>query len=102
MTIEILHIAECPSWESAEARTREALEALGRTDVLVTTRLLRTPEEAAETPFAGSPTIVINGNDIFPSEGRTSDLACRVYATPHGLKGSPTAEQVADALRQRI
>ena len=101
MTVEILHIAECPSWESAEARTREALEALGRADVLVTTRLLRTPEEAAETPFAGSPTITINGTDIFPSDGRTSDLACRVYATPHGLKGTPTTEQITDALRPR-
>ncbi|MFD6816330.1 hypothetical protein ACFWCH_05415 [Microbacterium sp. NPDC060132] len=102
MTVEILHIAECPSWESAQARAREALTALGRTDVLVTTRLLRTPEEAAETPFAGSPTITINGTDIFPSDGRTSDLACRVYATPHGLKGTPTTEQITDALRTRI
>ena len=102
MIVEILHIDECPSWESAEARTREALKALGRTDVLVATRLLRTPEEAAETPFAGSPTITINGVDIFPSDGRTSDLACRVYATPHGLKGTPTTEQITDALRPRI
>jgi hypothetical protein len=102
MTVEILHIDECPSWESAEARTREALEALGRPDVVVTTRLLRTPEEAAETPFAGSPTIIINGVDIFPSDGRTSDLACRVYATPNGLKGTPTTEQITDALRPRV
>ena len=37
MEIEILHIDECPSWENAEARTKEALNALGRTDVHVTT-----------------------------------------------------------------
>lgn len=102
MNVEILHIDECPSWERAEARTREALTALGRTDILVTTRLLRTPEEAAGTPFAGSPTITIDGVDVFPSDGRTSDLACRVYATPDGLKGTPTTEQITDALRQRI
>ena len=102
MEIEILHIDECPSWENAEARTKEALNALGRTDVHVTTRLLRTPEEAAETSFAGSPTITVNGVDIFPSDGRTSDLACRVYPTPHGLKGTPTTEQITNALRPQI
>lgn len=102
MTVEILHIDECPSWKSAETLTREALATLGRTDVLVTTRLLTTPEEAAQTPFAGSPTITINGADVFPSDGRTSDLACRVYATPHGLKGTPTTEQITAALRDQI
>lgn len=102
MTVEILHIDECPSWESAEAHTRDALGALGRADIPVTTRLLRTPEDAAGTPFAGSPTITFNGVDIFPSDGRTGDLACRVYATPHGLKGTPTLEQITDALRPQI
>lgn len=57
---------------------------------------------AAQTPFAGSPTITINGADVFPSDGRTSDLACRVYATPHGLKGTPTTEQITAALRDQI
>jgi hypothetical protein len=102
MNVEILHIDECPSWESAEVRTREALAALGRTDVLVTTRLLRTPEEAAATSFAGSPTITIDGVDVFPTGGRTGDLACRVYATPDGLRGTPTIEQITNALRPRI
>ena len=102
MTIEILHIEDCPSWETAEAHTREALDALGRADIPVTTRLLRTPDEAAETPFAGSPTITLNGVDIFPSDGRTTDLACRVYATPHGLKGTPTTEQITSVLRPLI
>lgn len=102
MTIEILHISECPSWESAVTRTKEALATLGRTDDRVVARLLRTPDEAATTAFAGSPTITINGVDIFPSDGRTSDLACRVYATPLGLKGTPTTEQITEALRPRM
>lgn len=102
MTVDILHIDECPSWEIAADRTREALNTFGRADIPVTTRVLRTPEEAAETPFAGSPTITLNGVDIFPSDGRTGDLACRVYATPNGLKGTPTLDQIADALRPQI
>lgn len=102
MTVEILHIDECPSWASAQARTRQALDALERSDIPVTTRRLRTPAEAADTAFAGSPTITLNGVDIFPSDGRTADLACRVYPTPDGLRGAPTTEQITAALRAQL
>lgn len=102
MSIEILHIDECPSWETAESRTRDALKSLGRPDISVTTRVLRAPEDAVETTFAGSPTITLHGIDLFPTDGRANDLACRVYATPTGLKGSPEIEQIIDALRSQI
>jgi hypothetical protein len=98
MTVEILHIDGCPSWQSAVTRTREALDALGRADIPVLTRLLRDPEEAAETSFAGSPTINVDGVDVFPSDGRTNALACRIYATPRGLSGTPTTDQISNAL----
>ncbi|MBM7832707.1 hypothetical protein JOE59_003412 [Agromyces cerinus] len=61
--------------------------------------LLTTPEAARETPFAGSPTIAVDGRDLFPSKDATDALACRVYPTPPGLAGVPTVEQVAEALR---
>jgi hypothetical protein len=61
-------------------------------------RLLSTPDEAARTPFAGSPTISVNGEDLFPSEGRTSELACRIYFTPGGLAGLPTVRQLIEAI----
>ncbi|MBN8424364.1 hypothetical protein JF531_07500 [Microbacterium esteraromaticum] len=99
MNIEILHIEDCPSREAAIARTHEALGLLGHPNSSVTARVLRTPEEAASTAFAGSPTITIAGADLFPSDGRTDDLACRVYATSEGPKGTPTTEQMVEALR---
>lgn len=101
MEIEVLHIDECPSWAVAEERVREALEGLGLSDASVKTRLLRTPDEAATTAFAGSPTITLDGVDIFPSDGRTADLACRVYLTERGLAGMPTTDQIIDAIRVR-
>ena len=51
-----------------------------------------------ETVFAGSPTIVVDGQDLFPSEGQTNDLACRIYFTPQGLAGLPTLAQLTEAL----
>lgn len=96
--IQILHIDACPHWTAAAARVREALAASGLTDVDVQHRLLRTAEDAAGTPFAGSPTILLDGKDLFPGDGRTSELACRVYATPSGLAGSPTTRQLIEAI----
>ena len=102
MEIEVLHIDECPSWSVAAERVREALDGLGLSDAKVETRLLRTPDEARVTAFAGSPTITLGGDDLFPSEGRTADLACRVYMTDRGLAGMPTTAQIAEAIRSRI
>ncbi|MFE6736335.1 hypothetical protein [Microbacterium sp. NPDC057650] len=98
MDIEVLHIDGCPSTEIAVAGVHEAAASLGL-DVTVATRLLRTPEDAAAAAFAGSPTILVDGEDLFPSEGRTGRLACRVYPTDAGLRGAPTAEQINAALR---
>src|SRR5690606_26209614 len=38
-------------------------------------------DDAAEGPFAGSPTITLNGEDLFPGADPSVDLACRIYAT---------------------
>ncbi len=96
--MEVLHIDECPNWHEAGRRTESVLRALGHADVKVSYRLLASPEEASQTVFAGSPTIAVNGEDLFPSDRRTADLACRVYVTPTGLAGLPTEEQIREAL----
>jgi len=75
------------------------LAELGRGDVEVTYRLLTDSVQAAAVPFAGSPTILLDGVDAFPSDGRTSDLACRVYRTDTGFAGVPTAAQLVEAIR---
>lgn len=97
-----MHIGACPNWISAGERTRAALDTLGMEDVSVEYLLLRTPEEASEVAFAGSPTILLDGEDAFPSAGRTTDLACRIYQTGTGLAGLPTVNQIEDAIRSRL
>jgi len=100
MRIEILHIGECPNWEEAGRRAHIALAAAGAPDVTIEYRLLSSPEEAARVPFAGSPTVLINGIDAFPGGDRTTDLACRVYYTDQGLAGLPTTEQLRVAFTE--
>ena len=99
MRVEILHIDDCPNTAKAGDAARAALDAAGLGDVPVEFVLLTTPDAARETPFAGSPTIAVDGRDLFPSDGATDALACRVYPTPVGLAGVPTVEQIVEALR---
>lgn len=95
MEIMILHIAECPSLAVAEDHTRAALGRISHASSAdVSSQLITTPEEAKSWGFAGSPTILINGFDAFPSDAGTENLACRVYATPDGLRPAPTVDQL--------
>ena len=102
MKVELLHIVECPNWEEAGVRLRAALDAMGQPAVDIDYELLQTPDDAARRPFAGSPTILIDGEDPFPSGGPLTVLACRVYRTETGLAGAPTVEQLTAALRERL
>lgn len=101
MKVEILHTDDCPNWVEASVRVRAALDLLGLTGVALDVRTLTSSAEAAAVPFAGSPTILIDGSDAFPDGARTADLACRVYRTETGFAGAPTVGQIATALRQR-
>ena len=98
MRAEVLYIEECANWEEAGRSLRAALDSAGHPDVPIGFTLVASGTEAARVHFAGSPTILIDGQDLFPSDGRTSDLACRVYVTPNGLAGRPTQEQLETAL----
>jgi|GEM_PF-881085 len=99
MRYELQHIDDCPNWEVASERLREALIATGHGDDPVSVRTVRNSDEAEQMGFAGSPTIYADGIDLFPSGDDGGALACRVYQTPSGLAGSPTLEQLVGAIR---
>lgn len=99
MRIDLLTIDECPNTAQAQRNLQGALIALGRSDAPVHLRLLRSASDMTGTGFAGSPTITVDGADIFPTGARANDLACRVYATPDGLAGVPTIDQIMEALK---
>jgi hypothetical protein len=99
MDLEVLHIDDCPNWEQAADRLQEALNSTGHGDESIGFRLLRSSEDAVGTAFTGSPTITLDGIDLIPSQGATSDLACRIYVTPSGSAGLPTVDQLVEGIQ---
>ena len=98
MKVEILYFDGCPSYRAAEEAVREALMARG-IDGQAVLVAVDDDEEARRLRFPGSPTIRVEGRDLFPvGEREDWRLGCRVYNTPEGLRGSPTAGMIEDAL----
>jgi hypothetical protein len=81
MRIELLHIDDCPNTAEALDRVETALTALGRRDLTVRLRNIKSPADIAGTAFSGSPTITVNGADIFP--GASPPLNWHAGSTPH-------------------
>ena len=100
MKVEIFYFEGCPSYGTAEKTLKEVLTDEG-IEANVTLVAVNTDEEARTIRFPGSPTIRVAERDLFPViEGEDWRLGCRVYATPEGLKGSPTAEMLREALER--
>ena len=96
--VEILYFDGCPTYETA-TRTLRAVLAEEGVEAEVELVAVNSDEEARRLRFPGSPTIRVDGRDLFPvGEREAWQLGCRVYATPEGLRGSPTAEMLRAAL----
>ena len=80
MTITILYFDGCPNWELARERVVEAVQLAGARNE-IELRRVDSPEEAEQVGFAGSPTILIDGADPFPTG--TTGFACRLYNGDH-------------------
>ena len=98
MKIEILHFDGCPTYRATENTLRQVLAEEGmQADIELVA--LNSDEEARRLLFPSSPTIRVDGRDLFPTPEREDwRLVCRVYATPEGLMSSPTAQMLNAAL----
>lgn len=94
--ITLQYFDGCPSWMVVAERL--AIIAAERPGMTVTRRLVETPEDAEHIGFVGSPSILVDGIDAFPSPSASVGLACRIYATPNGPAGAPTLDQLRAAL----
>ena len=99
MRVELLYFDGCPSWQETERRLHDALASAG-VDASVARVAVTTPEDAERLRFRGSPTLLLDGVDPFAEPDDPVGLSCRVFRTPEGLRGAPTVEQLADALRR--
>ena len=101
MRVEVLYFDGCPTYRMAEKMVRGVL-AREEVEADVELVAVNTDEEARRLRFPGSPTIRVDGEDLFPVPDRAEyALGCRMYATPEGLRGSPTAKMVRASLAER-
>lgn len=99
MNLELLYFDGCPTYKTAGKTLKEVLKEEG-IEAELQLVAVNTDEEAQKMKFPGSPTIRVDGQDLFPTAGQANwYLGCRVYVTPEGLKGSPTAQMIRAALR---
>ena len=96
MNVTLLYFDDCPNWQVADDRLATA--AWDLPDVIVTRHLVDTPEEAERVGFRGSPSILVDGVDVFADADAPVGLSCRVFQTPDGPAGSPTVEQLRAAI----
>lgn len=96
MDIALLYFDDCPNWKVADERL--AAIAAERADLTVTSHLIDTLEEAERVGFHGSPSILVDGVDVFAEPDAGVGLSCRVYRTPDGLTGVPSVAQLRAAL----
>lgn len=98
MDIEVRYFDDCPNWQTTEGYLKRLVEELGITASIRRT-LVNTTELAVRYGFIGSPTVLINGLDPFSSTDAPVGLSCRVYRNETGLAGSPSEQQLREALK---
>ena len=99
--IELLYFDGCPSWKLALENLKKVVE---NENISAEIRLVKIvdPEQAQREHFLGSPSIRVNGSDLWPEKRENYTLSCRVYKTPIGMKGSPTIEMLMEKIRSTL
>jgi hypothetical protein len=101
MKIELLYLDGCPSWHNGLENLKSALQADGL-DIPIELVTVLDDEDAAQKKFLGSPSLRVNGIELWDEKRDVYSMSCRVYATPGGMRGSPTVSMLREALRQIV
>lgn len=102
MEVEVLYFDGCPSFRRMLPRLRFLVTEAGGDPQLITLRAVETMEAAVELRFLGSPTVLVDGEDVDPTAGTRIDfgLKCRLYRSDEGQSGVPPDEWIRAALRR--
>lgn len=98
MEVVIQYFDGCPGWETARDAVHAATKAL-HVQAEVTLHKVETDEEAQLLGFRGSPSILVDGYDLFPTEEGPIGMSCRVYRVNGRPADAPSVEQLVEALR---
>lgn len=100
MQIDVLVIPECPNSDIAMSRISTAITRAAIPTPIVTRHIITDWSQAQALGMCGSPTILVNGNDPFAISGAEPSLSCRLYPSEHGTQGSPTEDELVNALQR--
>ncbi len=100
MRIQFLYWEDCPSHEPALERLKQVM-AEENIDEEIESVDVETEEQAQTLRFSGSPTILIDGEDIDPPPiDAYAALTCRVYQWADGrISPLPSSDMIRRALR---
>lgn len=99
MKIQFLYFEDCPNSEPAYQNLVRALQEIGWRPEIEKI-LVEDDLQAEHYAFQGSPSIKLNGVDLWQEERSAYHLGCRVYKTPSGLGGSPTVPMIVERLKE--
>ncbi|MCX6154872.1 MAG: DUF2703 domain-containing protein [Candidatus Kapabacteria bacterium] len=97
IVLEFQIIEDCPNVPQMLSNIHRAISGL-EDKINLIERIIYTPEIAAQIGFRGSPTLLINGEDLenLPSPKQAS-ISCRYY--PNGI---PSAKQIREKIEEKI
>lgn len=101
--IELLWWAGCPSTERALAELRAALQETGLAGAEIRMTEIGDERQARERRFVGSPTVLIDGEDVAAAGEAEVGLNCRIYRRGEGrISPTPDPEDLREALRRAM
>ncbi len=99
MQVELVYEKSCPNIETARAQLIQAFAEIGFTPRWQEWEV-STPEAPTHIHGYGSPTILVNGQDVCGGRAEGNDYCCRVYS--HGEdtnKGVPALADIVQSLK---
>ncbi|WP_066942613.1 hypothetical protein [Microtetraspora fusca] len=98
LELAVLTVPDCPN--EAVVRERLAQALTGHPDVSITHQVIDNEADAARLGMHGSPTLLINGVDVFTAPNTPASLSCRLYHDESGpTGGAPSVAALREALR---
>ena len=97
MDVSLLYFDGCPNHHATLGLLEALLDESGW-DGMVRLVNVDSPERAEELNFRGSPTVLIDGVDPFLDSDAPVGLACRIYPTEEGYRGTPPEQELRAAI----
>ncbi len=103
-TVKVLYYRDCPHFMQTTQDVKAILSEEGLSADIQSVDLARTPDVEKGMPFAGSPTILVNGQDIAPAGDTFNGPMrgnCRLYEYKDEVYEYPPKELIREALTKR-